>query len=190
MDCVNEKTMKQYLGLLKEVLDEFDLLSTPAQIYNVDESGVPLDFKTPNIVAPIGAKKVRYRQSGRKGQVTIVACANTVGQAMPPMIIYDAKKLNHAWTANEVPGSTYGTSDNGWINTDLFEGWFVEHFLVHAVSDHPLLLLLDGHSTHYQPDVIRLAKEHEFVMLCLPPHTSHESQPLDWSIWSPQGEMY
>ena len=93
MDAVNKKTMKQYFALLKDVLDEFNLLSTPAQIYNVDESGVPLDFKTPNVVAPIGAKKVRYRQSGKKGQITIVACANAIGNAIPPMIIYDAKKL-------------------------------------------------------------------------------------------------
>ena len=47
-------------------------------------------------------KKVRYRASGKKGQVTIVACANAAGQAIPPMVIFDAKKLNHAWTANEV----------------------------------------------------------------------------------------
>ena len=47
---------------------------------------------------------------------------------------FDAKKLNHAWTANEVPGTKYGLSDKGWINTDLFEGWLVEHFLEYAYS--------------------------------------------------------
>jgi len=33
----------------------------------------------------------------------------------------------------------------GWINTDLFKGWLVEHFVQYAVPGHPLLLLLDGH---------------------------------------------
>ena len=99
-------------------------------------------------------KKVRYRASGKKGQVTIVACANAAGQAIPPMVIFDAMKLNHAWTANEVPGTKYGLSDKGWINTDLFQGWLVEHFLEYAVSARPLLLLLDGHVTHYQPRVL------------------------------------
>ncbi len=37
--------------------------------------------------------------------MTIVACANAAGQAIPPMVIFDAMKLNHAWTANEVPGT-------------------------------------------------------------------------------------
>jgi len=91
---------------------------------------MPLDPKAPNIVTQRGTK-VHYQSSGRKGQITVVACANAAGQAFPPMVIYDAKKLNHAWTANKVPGTKYGLSDKGWITTGLFEGW-----------------LLDGHSTH------------------------------------------
>ena len=95
------------------------------------------------------------------------------------MIIHDTARLNPAWTRDEVPGTKYGLSSNGWINTDLFEGWFIEHFLENAVSARPLFFLLDGHSTHYQPEVIRLAMEHDCIMLCLPPDTTHESQPLD-----------
>ena len=98
------------------------------------------------------------------------------------MIIFDAKNLKHAWTNNEVPGAKYGLSDNGWINTDLFEGWLVEHFVVNAV---PGRLLLHGHSTHYQPDVVHFAKDHNIVMLCLPPHTTHEAQPLDCGVFKP-----
>jgi len=73
-------------------------------------------------------KKVTNRASGKKGQVNIMACGNAAGQAIPPMVIFDAKKLNHAWTANKVPGTKYGLSNKGWINTDLFEGWLVELF--------------------------------------------------------------
>ena len=75
-----------------------------------------------------------------------------------------------AWTRDEVSGTKYGLSSNGLINTDLFEGWLIEHFLENAVSD--------GHSTNYQPEVICLAMEHDCIMLCLLPHTTHESQPL------------
>ena len=39
-------------------------------------------------------------------------------------------------------GTKYGLSANGWINTDLFEAWFIEHFIPNAVSSRPLLLLL------------------------------------------------
>jgi len=101
------------------------------------------------------------------------------------MMIFDTARLNPAWTKDEVPGTRYGLSSNGWINTELFEGWFVDHFLENAVSARPLLLLLDGHSTHYQPQVIRFAMEHGCIMLCFPPHTTHESQPLDVGVFAP-----
>ena len=187
MDAMNQETMDHYFSLLHDTLTTHDLLDKPAQIYNVDESGVPLNPRPPKIVSAKGreTKKVRYRSSSRKGQITVVACANAVGQAIPPMVIYDAAKLNPAWTKDEVPGTKYGLSPNGWINTDLFEGWFMEHFIENAVSARPLFLLLDGHSTHYQPQVIRFAMEHNCIMLCLPPHTTHESQPLDVGVFSP-----
>ena len=88
------------------------------------------------------------------------------------------------WTKGEVPGTTYGLSSNGWIDMDLFKGWFETHFLRHAVSARPLLLLLDGHSSHYSPDVIRLAKEHNVIILTLVPHTTHEMQPLDTCVFA------
>ena len=84
---------------------------------------------------------------------------SAAGQVIPPTIIFDAKNLNNAWTGGELPGTTYGCSDSGWITTDLFESWLSNHFLHHAVSARPLLLLLDGHSTHYQPNVVQYAKK-------------------------------
>ena len=36
---------------------------------------------------------------------------------------------------------------------------------------------------HYSPDTIRFAKEQGVVIFCLPPHTTHEAQPLDVSFF-------
>ena len=143
-----------------------------------------MDPKALNVATKCGIKKVHSRSTGHKGQITIVACGSAVGQIIPPMVIFDAEKLCHAWTANEVTGTSYGLSDSGWITTPLFEGWLSDHFLKYAVSGRPLLLLLDIHSTHYQPEVVHFAKEKNIIMLCLPPHTTHEAQPLDYSFFS------
>ena len=67
---------------------------------------------------------------------------------------------------------------------DLFESWLTDHFLIHAVGARPLLLLLDGHSTHYQPRVVQDARKKEVVMLCLPPHTTHDAQTFDCAVFS------
>ena len=60
-----------------------------------------------------------------------------------------------------------------------------EHFITNAVSHRPLLLLLDGHSSHFQPKTIELAQEKGVVVFCLPPHTTNECQPLDVSFFLP-----
>ena len=43
----------------------------------------------------------------------------------------------------------------------------------------PLLLLLDGHSSHYTPSVISKAAEEGIIMFCLPPNSTHLTQHLD-----------
>ncbi len=63
--------------------------------------------------------------------------------------------------------------------------WFSNHFLQHAVISRPLLLMLDGHSSHYTLDLIQSAKDNDVVIFCLPPHTTADSQPLNTSFFGP-----
>lgn len=84
-----------------------------------------------------------------------------------------------------MPGTYYGLSEKGWIDHELFKGWLGRHFYTHVVAGCPLLLLLDGHSSHYEPESLRCAKENDVIMFALPPHSSHDSQPLDLSVFGP-----
>ena len=119
---MNQETIDHYYSLLHDTLSEHDLVNKPSQIYNVDETGVPLNPRPPKVITTKGrvTKKVCCHTSGRKGQVTRVGCTNASGQVIPPMIIFDAARLNPAWTKDEVPGTKFGLSANGWINSDLF----------------------------------------------------------------------
>ena len=170
----NRHAIEQYFADLKECLENDDLMDKPSQIYNFDEVGVPLDHRPPHVIVKKGQKKVRYRSSGNKNQVTVVACINAAGSAMPRYVIFDAKNLNIDWTEGEMPGTTYGLSSNGWIDMKLFYLRFTKHFLQHAVSARPLLLLMDGHSSHYCPETIRYARQHDIILFTLQPHTTHE----------------
>ena len=87
MDSVNRESMEGHFNLLEDTLKEHDLMNRPAQIYNMDESGMPLDARPPNVVAKRGQIKVRYRQSGKKEQISVIGCANAVGQSILPMVI-------------------------------------------------------------------------------------------------------
>ena len=67
------------------------------------------------------------------------------------------------------------------MDTELFQEWFSNHFLVHVPSTHPVLLL-DGQTSHYNPMVLKAAAEGGtigIIVFCLPPHTTHLLQPLN-----------
>ena len=58
MDAINQENLKHYFSLLKKCIDENDLetITQNEYTYNMDESGVPLDPKPPNVVARKGLK--------------------------------------------------------------------------------------------------------------------------------------
>ena len=85
-------------------------------------------------------------------------------------------------TRNEIPGTFYGLSDSGWMDAELFEEWFMSHFLLHAPAVCPLLLLLDGHSSHYSPSLLRKAADEGVIIFCLPPHMN--TPATAFSQWS------
>jgi len=98
---------------------------------------------------------------------------------------FDRKTLKPEMTVGEVPGTMYGLSSSGWIDTELFELWFAHHFLAHAPPVRSLLLLLDGHSSHFQPSFVRRAAEEQVIVFSLSPHTTHLTQPLDKGCFGP-----
>ena len=179
------ETVHNYFDLLEETIISNELESTPSLIFNCDETGMPLNAKPPKVAVKTGTKHSRCVTTGDKSQITVLACCSAAGFILPPFVIFDHKVLKPELCVGEVNGTMYGLSDSGWINSELFELWFLHHFLPHAPAGRPLLLLLDGHSSHYNPTVIRKAAEERVIIFCLPPHSSHETQPLDKGPFGP-----
>jgi len=67
----NKEALENYFSLLKRTLEENDLMNKPSQIYNVDESGVPLDHRSPYVLTKKGQIRVQYISSGNKAQITV-----------------------------------------------------------------------------------------------------------------------
>lgn len=64
---VHKKVIKEYF---EKSLKENNLMNNPSQIYNVNESGMPLDHHPPKVVALKEKKKIWSRTSGNKSQIT------------------------------------------------------------------------------------------------------------------------
>ena len=171
-------------------MKENKLDGKPGQIFNMDESAIPLDPKSPKLVFEKGYHGASCVTTGDKAQITIVACVSAAGFSLPPMVIWDHQSLSPELTIGEVPGTIYGLSKKGWIDYELFDVRFNNHFLRHVPTVRPILLMLDGHSSHYCPDTIRLAAKHQVILFALPPNTTHTSQPLDKGCFSSLKESW
>ena len=103
-------------------------------------------------------------------QITILAYANGMGNVLPPMIIFKEEHFDHDWAKGEIPNTWYGMSPNGWIDLPSIQ---------------PVLLFLDGHSFHCNPEAIKIAANSEIITFCLPPYTTHVAQPLGVTFFGP-----
>jgi len=69
------------------------------------------------------------------------------------------KNLYDIWMAGGSKRALYGTSENGWTDTNLFSSWFKKGFLTWTKDvPRPLLLIFDRHMSH-RPDVFVLFYE-------------------------------
>ena len=183
--AMDRETLDLYYDILESTLKDNDLLDNPCAIFNCDETGMPLHSKSPKVVSHVKEKNPSYVTSEMKKQVTVLACASAAGQCIPPFVIFDRKTLSPELAKGEVHGTGYGLSSNGWIDQELFLNWFLHHFLAYAPSIRPLLLLMDGHLSHFCPDFIKIAAEEKVLVFVLPPNTTHLCQPLDKGPFSP-----
>jgi len=89
------------------------------------------------------------------------------------MVIMKGERFNHEWTVGKVPNALYGMSKNGWIDQELYNDWFEKLFIPNIPPHRPILLMLDGHKSHYTPEAISLAANEGIVIPLIPlmPHS-------------------
>ena len=91
-------------------------------------------------------------------------CCLAGGYPILPYVMLDWKFIKPEFAEGEVAGTTYGTSSNGRMNSELFDLW----------SPTPARWII----AHYQLRFVQKAAEEEAIVFCLPPHTTHRTQPL------------
>ena len=103
------------------------------------------------------------------------------------MVIWDRKTLSPQLTIESEVLVPYMACQEAWMDQELFDRWFSNHFLRYAPSVRPLLLLLDGHSS-YCPDTIRLAAQHQVIShICFAtPHYTSNDLTATWQgvLWA------
>ena len=123
------------------MLFENYLVHAPYQIFNIDETGMPLNPKPPTVICQRGHKNPSVACGSGKSQITYV---NAGGNCLPPMIIWKGKGRDKSRLSgyNEIPGTLHGFSTNGWIDQDLFNLWFHNIIFLRYTPARPLVLYL------------------------------------------------
>ena len=183
--ATDEHVIDRYFEMLTDTLSNNGLMHKPMQLYNCDETGMPFGAYHHKVVAQAGPNPTCITSNSSKSQVTVLACVSATGVAMPPFVIFQRKTMNQELTIGEIPGTLYGCSEKGWINQKLFSHWFENRFIWYIPLSRPVVLLMDGHSSHFCPNMIRMAAKEKVILFTLPPNTTHLTQPLDKGCFSP-----
>jgi hypothetical protein len=165
-----------------------------SNIYNVDETGFSICHKPQKILALKGKKQVGQLTSAEKGKnITVVCAVSAAGNYVPPAFIFPRVRMKDELMDHSPPGSIGFGSQTGWINEDLFSDWFDHflHFVKPESSVDPVILVLDGHTSHTKNVAFTLkAKENNVAVISLPSHSTHKMQPLDVSFFKSLNSAY
>lgn len=186
----NKAAVREYFENLKRVYTahRFD----PSHIVNMDETGFSNVQRPGKVLAQKGERHVAKAVSAERGvHVTIICAMCADGSYIPPMFIFPRARKNPFWEKHGPCGALYECSKNGWSTADLFLVWLEHLFKTKRPSvNDPLLLILDNHFSHVSLPAIKFCETHNIVLVTLPPHTSHKTQPLDVVFFGPLKTEY
>lgn len=173
-----------FYSVLEEQLKRLNLKGKPNQVWNLDESFVPSDPARVKCVTGKGQIAHRNIMGSGKDNTSFLACCSAAGALIAPLFIFQGNNLWTTWKGtNDLPGTMYAVSEKGYMTSEIFSSFFFK--FCETVKERPLLLILDGHTTHLSVDVLSHAVRENITILKLPPHTTETLQPLDKACFKP-----
>jgi len=161
---------------------------------------IGIGIRTRHIMARTMYEKGRCTQAmhdGNREFITCVACVSALGIALPPLLLYKgvSKDLQDSWVEDlgERERFFFGTTKNGWTNDAYGLEWLkrvFEPLTRPKRATTKRLLIVDGHSSHVNLAFIKYAVSHGIIICILPPHSTHQLQPLDLNCFLPLGIKY
>lgn len=200
--CQNLKTSKAEVTA-SSLHDYFDHLKVsltdnnstdmipPSRIFNYDETNLCDDPGVKKCFFKRGIKYAERVKDSTKSSVSVMFCGSASGHILPPYVVYKAEHMWDSWMEGGPKFARYNRSRSGWFDTNIFRDWFQNLFIPHAKRfDGRIALIGDNLSSHFSPEVLQLAKDHNIVFICLPKNATHLCQPLDVAFYGPMKKYW
>lgn len=192
----NIKKVRAQVGV-NEINDYMDHLRVsiqdvpPSRIWNYDETNLSDDPGNKKVICKRGAKYVEKICNFSKSSTSLMFCGNAEGKCIPPYVVYKAEHIWSTWRENGPANTRYNRSKSGWFDGICFEDWFESQFLKEVRHETgPVVLIGDNLSSHISLRVLQLCEEHNIRFVCLPPNTTHITQPLDVAFFGPMKRVW
>jgi hypothetical protein len=186
--CEDPELIGAWFQLVENMRAKYGVLD--CDFYNFDETGFMMGIISPAMVVTRADRRGRGKavQPGNREWATAIACVNGEGWDVPPFLVVQGKNhLANWYTEGGLPHDwVIKPTNNGWTNNETGLEW-LQHFDKHtaARARGPYrMLVLDGHESHESAEFQEYCKAHNIITLCLPPHSSHLTQPLDVGCFS------
>ena len=167
-----------------------------SDFYNFDETGFMMGIVRAQMVITRSERigKPKAIQPGNREWATAICSVAADGYVVPPFLCVAGRFHLAAWySSGHIPSNwVVKTTQNGWTDHTTGLEW-LKHFDQHTKARQRgvwRLLVLDGHESHINAEFNAYCKSNNIIPLCLPPHSSHLTQPLDVGDFSPLKKAY
>lgn len=179
---VDMEELAKYINNLERTLEGVD----PSNVYNYNETNLADDPGKKRVIVKRGSKYPEAICNSSKSSTSIMLCGNATGTILPCYIVYKSTCLWDRWIENGPPGCKYDCTPSGWFDTKTFQNLFSRVFMRHIRHQAgPKVLIGDNLSSHISTEVLELCKQNNIRFVCLPPNSTHLTQPLDVAFFGP-----
>lgn len=180
--AVNEQTVREYISNLEEVVKD-----CPAEnVWNLDETNLTDDPGKKKVICRRGTKYPEKVCNFSKSSTSLMLCGNAAGELLPPFVVYKATQLWNTWTEGGPPKCRYMSSKSGWFDTVCFTEWFESTLMPRLKKQSgKRVVIADNLSTHINVDLLKKCRDQDIHFVCLPPNSTHLTQPLDVAFFRP-----
>ncbi|KIY53749.1 DDE-domain-containing protein, partial [Fistulina hepatica ATCC 64428] len=129
-------------------------------------------------------QNTQHRQgSANRENTTVLVTICADGSTVTPVAVFKAKNFQSSWNDDNPAGIAFTHSESGWSNGEIAVSWFgmFERETRAKADDGRALrvIFMDGHSSHYTPELLEEAKRCNVKIIGYPPHCTHALQGLD-----------
>lgn len=187
--CLTEKKIRTWFSNTLELLGEdAKILVDPKRIWNMDETAFFLNPTGGCVIAEKGKFVYGTSSNSNKENVTTLITVNAEGDFAPPLTLYKFERLPLSYIKLAPPKWGIGKSKNRWMTAETFLQYFENVFykyLIERNAEFPVIVFLDGHTSHLSIHLCRFCRERQIIVICLHPNATHILQPLDVAVFYP-----